>query len=198
MPALRYFMREEFEKMAAAGKLEKHHIESLVQLTNSGFCMHRSWGFGRIKTVDTVFARFTIDFPNKPGHTMDLAFAAESLKPISKDHILARKAADLEGLRQMAALHHLDLIKLVLKSYGGRATVDQIQSVLVPDVIKDDWKKWWEAAKRELKKDGHFQVPLKKTEPIIYQVKEVTLQDRLLGEFRLAKGLKARIVVAGE
>jgi transcription elongation GreA/GreB family factor len=49
-----------------------------------------------------------------------------------------------------------------------------------------------------LKKDGHFQVPLKKTEPIIYQVKEVTLQDRLLGEFRAAKGLKAHIVVASE
>src|SRR5437867_11595123 len=107
-------MRDEFEKMAAAGKLDRHYIESLVQLTNSGFCMHRSWGFGRIKTVDTVFARFTIDFPSKAGHTMDLAFAAESLKAIPKDHILARKAADLEGLRQMAALHHLDLIKVVL------------------------------------------------------------------------------------
>jgi transcription elongation GreA/GreB family factor len=191
-------MREEFEKMAAAGKLERHHIESLVQLTNSGFCMHRSWGFGRIKTVDTVFARFTIDFTNKPGHAMDLAFAAESLKPISKDHILARKASDLESLRQMAATNHLELVKLVLNSYGGKATVDQIQQVLVPDVIRDDWKKWWEAAKRELKKDGHFQVPLKKTEPIVYQVKEISLQNRLLDEFRSAKGLKARLVVAGE
>ena len=123
---------------------------------------------------------------------MDLAFAAESLKPIPKDHILARKAADLEGLRHMAA-HHLDLIKLVLNSYGGKATVDQIQAVLVPDVIRDDWKKWWEAAKRELKKDGHFHVPLKKTEPIVYQVKEISLQDRLLADFRAAKGLKARI-----
>src|SRR5438445_75835 len=191
-------MREEFEKMAAAGKLERHHIESLVQLTNSGFCMHRSWGFGRIKTVDTVFARFTIDFQNKPGHAMDLAFAAESLRPIPKDHILARKASDLEGLRQMAATNHLELVKLVLNSFGGKATTDQIQQVLVPDVIRDDWKKWWEAAKRELKKDGHFQVPLKKTEPIIYQVKEVSLQQRLLEEFRAAKGLKARIVVAAE
>jgi transcription elongation GreA/GreB family factor len=191
-------MREEFEKMAAAGKLERHHIESLVQLTNSGFCMHRSWGFGRIKTVDTVFARFTIDFTNKPGHAMDLAFAAESLKPISKDHILARKASDLESLRQMAATNHLELVKLVLNSYGGKATVDQIQQVLVPDVIRDDWKKWWEAAKRELKKDGHFQVPLKKTESIVYQVKEISLQNRLLDEFRSAKGLKARLVVAGE
>jgi len=191
-------MREEFEKLAVAGKIEGRHVEPLVQLATSGCCMHRSWGFGRIKTVDTVFARFTIDFPSKPGHTMDLSFAADSLKAIPKDHVLARKAADLEGLRQMAAMHHLDLVKLVLNSYGGRATADQIQQVLVPEVIRDDWKKWWEAAKRELKKDGHFQVPLKKTEPVIYQAKEISLQDRLLAEFRAAKGLKARFTVAGE
>jgi transcription elongation GreA/GreB family factor len=191
-------MREEFEKMAAAGKLERHHIEPLVKLTNTGFCMHRSWGFGRIKTVDTVFARFTIDFENKAGHTMDLAFAAESLRPIPKEHILARKVSDLENLRQMAAKSHLELVKTVLNSYGGKATADQIQQVLVPDIIRDDWKKWWEAARRELKKDGHFQVPLKKSEPIIYQVQEVSLQARLLEEFRAAKGLKARVGVAGE
>jgi len=191
-------MREEFEKLAVAGKIEGRQIEPLVLLTTSGFCMHRSWGFGRIKTVDTVFARFTIDFPGKPGHTMDLSFAADLLKPIAKDHILARKAADLEGLRQMAALNHLDLIKLVLNSYGGKATLDQIQQVLVPDVIRDDWKKWWETARHEMKKDGHFVVPAKKTEPIIYQVQETSLQDRLLTEFRAAKGLKARLAVAAE
>jgi transcription elongation GreA/GreB family factor len=190
-------MREEFEKLAAAGKIEGRHVEPLTQLSTGGFCMHRSWGFGRIKTVDTVFARFTIDFPGKPGHTMDLAFAAESLKPISKDHILARKALDLEGLRQMAA-RHLDLIKVVLNSYGGKATADQIQQVLVPDVIRDDWRKWWETARREMKKDGHFVVPLKKTEPVVFQEKETSLQDRLLTDFRAAKGLKARVAVVGE
>jgi transcription elongation GreA/GreB family factor len=191
-------MREEFEKMAAAGKLERHHIESLVMLTESGFCMHRSWGFGRIKTVDTVFARFTIDFDNKAGHTMDLSFAAESLKPIAKSHVLARKASDLPALQQMAATGPLELVKLVINSFGGKATVDQIQQVLVPDVVREDWKKWWEGAKRQLKKDGHFQVPLKKTEPIIYQEKEVSLQNRLLEDFRAAKGLKARIAVTAE
>ena len=191
-------MKEEFEKLVAAGKLDRQLVEPLMQLTNSGYCMHRSWGFGKITTVDTVFARFSIDFPGKANHAMDLAFAAQSLKPIPKEHILARKAADLDGLRQMAALNHLELIKVVLKSYGNRATVDQIQAVLVPDVIKDDWKKWWEAAKHELKKDGHFLVPVKKTEPIVFQAKEVALQDRLLEEFRAAKGLKARVVVAGE
>jgi transcription elongation GreA/GreB family factor len=49
-----------------------------------------------------------------------------------------------------------------------------------------------------LKRDGHFQVPAKKTEPIIYQAKEVSLQKRLMEEFRAAKGLKARGVVTHE
>jgi transcription elongation GreA/GreB family factor len=190
-------MKEEFEKLAAAGKIEGRHVEPLTLLAESGCCMHRSWGFGRIKTVDTVFARFTIDFPGKPGHTMDLGFAVESLKPIPKDHILARKANDLESVRQMAT-HHLELIKLVLNSYGGRATADQIQQALVPDVIRDDWKKWWETARREMKKDGHFIVPLKKTEPVVFQVQETSLQTRLMVNFRAAKGLKARVAIVSE
>ncbi len=190
-------MREEFEKLAAAGKIEGKHVDALTQLVEGGCCLHRSWGFGKIKAVDTVFARFTIDFPGKTGHTMDLSFAAEQLKPIPKDHILARKASNLEAVRHLAA-HHLDLIKLVLNSFGGKATTDQIQSVLVPDVIADDWKKWWETAKREMKKDGHFIVPAKKTEPVVYQAQETSLQTRSLTDFRAAKGLKARVAVVAE
>jgi len=190
-------MKEEFEKLAAAGKIEGRHVAALTQLAEAGCCIHKSWGFGRIKTVDTVFARFTIDFHGKPGHPMDLAFAAESLRPVSKDHILARKAADLDAVRREAA-HHIGLVKIVLNSFGGKATADQIQQALVPDVITEDWKKWWEVARREMKKDGHFIVPAKKTEPVVYQAQETSLQDRLLQDFRAAKGLKARVTVVAE
>ncbi len=190
-------MKQEFEKLAAAGKIEPRHIQQLVLLTESGCCVHRSWGFGKIKAVDTVFARFTIDFPGKPGHTMDLAFAAENLKAIPKNHILARKVNDLEAVRQMAA-HHLDLVQLVLNSFGGKATVDQIHQVLVPDVISDDWRKWWEVARREMKKDGHYVVPVKKTDPIVYQAQETTPANRARADFRAAKGLKARVAIVTE
>ena len=63
-------MREEFEKLALAGKINIKHVDVLVQLAQGGYCMHRSWGFGRITTVDTVFARFAIDFQGKPAHSM--------------------------------------------------------------------------------------------------------------------------------
>ena len=191
-------MKEEMDQLVAAGKIQPKHVAPLTALLEAGFGQHRSWGFGKIRTLDGIAGRLVIDFANKPGHALDLAFATETLKPIPKDHILARKHSDLKGLQQMAALHHLDVVKLVIDSFGGKATVDQIESVLVPDVIQSDWKKWWEAAKTELKKDGHFLVPIKKAEPIVYQAEEQHLTDRLLRDFRAAKGLKARVVVAHE
>jgi len=191
-------MRDELEKLVAAGRINRQHVEPLMQLAQSGYCMHRSWGFGRITTVDTISSRFMIDFTSRPGHSMDLAFGAESLKPIPKEHILARKAADIAAVRQMAALHHLDLIKVVLQSYGGKATLEQIQNALVPDVISEDWRKWWEAARHELKKDGHFQLPNKKSEPVMYQPEVISQEDRLMCDFKAAKGLKARLTQTQE
>jgi transcription elongation factor GreA-like protein/transcription elongation GreA/GreB family factor len=191
-------MREEFEKLVRTGKIQQKHVDQLVTLMECGFCSHKSWGFGRITAVDVVFSRFTIDFIDKEGHTMDLGFSADSLVAIAKDHILAQKLSNIDVLRQTAALHHLDLIRVVLKSYGGKATLDQIQKILVPDVIAEDWKKWWEVARREMKKDGHFLIPAKKTDPIIYQSEETSLQDRLMTDFRAGKGLKAKVGVVFE
>ena len=138
-------MKDEFEKLAAAGKIEGRHVEPLTQLAEGGCCMHRSWGFGRIKAVDTVFARFTIDFPGKPGHRWTCRSPPNCSSRCPRTTSSRARRRDLDAVRQLAA-HHLDLIKLVLNSFGGKATADQIQQVLVPDVIRDDWKKWWETA----------------------------------------------------
>src|SRR5690242_10239206 len=105
-------MRDEFEKLAAAGKITRQQIEPLMQVGSAGYVFHRSWGVGKIATWDWLFSKVVIDFQSKAGHSMDLAFAADSLKAIPADHILARKYTDLAKLRETAALHHLDLIKL--------------------------------------------------------------------------------------
>ncbi|HTI70137.1 MAG TPA: GreA/GreB family elongation factor [Candidatus Limnocylindria bacterium] len=190
-------MRDELEKLAAAGKIESRHVDPLLRLLEAGFCQHRSWGFGRVAGVDSALGRLNIDFNGKKGHSMDMAFAVDSLKPVPKDHIVVRKNIDLPALKQEAALHHLNVVKLAVKSLGGKATADQLAEVL-KDVVGGDWKKWWEVARSEMKKDGHFTVPLKKTEAIVYQEAEISLGQRLIVEFRAAKGLKAKVAVAIE
>ena len=191
-------LQSEFKRLVLDGKLEPKLTDALTDLVAAGFCTHRSWGFGKITTVDTLMAKITIDFQSKPGHSMDLGFAAKILQPLSSSHILARKATDLSGLKRMGALRHLELIKLVIESYGGKATVAQIQESLVPDVIEEDWKKWWSDAKKEMKSDGHFQLPVKKTEPIVYHAEELSPAEKLMSNIRDAKGLKAQLAAAGE
>ena len=191
-------LQSEFKRLVLDGKLEPKMTDALTELVAAGFCTHRSWGFGKITTVDTLMAKLTIDFQSKPGHSMDLGFAAKILEPLSSSHILARKATDLSGLKRMGALRHLELIKLVIESYGGKATVAQIQESLVPDVIEEDWKKWWSDAKKEMKSDGHFQLPVKKTEPIVYHAEELSPAEKLMSNIRDAKGLKAQLAAAGE
>jgi len=192
-------MKEEFEKLAASGKIRSSDVEELVEMATEGFCMHKSWGFGRIKTVDVVLGKMTVDFSDRVGHAIDLAFAPKILVPIAKEHIEARKATDMQGLKQMAALHHDEVIKVIVDSYGNLATTDKVKEVLVPDVIDaDDYKKWWETARREMKKGGNFKVPTRKTEAIEYQSEDVSFQERIINDFNAARGLKARLPIAVE
>ena len=192
-------MREEFEKMAAAGKTGAPPHRSpgaadrqrLLHAPELGLRTNQDGGH-RLCPVHDRFSR------TRPATRWTWPLPPNRSSRFPRTTSWRARPPTWKACGRWRRRNHLDLIKLVLNSYGGKATVDQIQQVLVPDVIRDDWKKWWEAAKRELKKDGHFQVPLKKTEPIVYQAKEVSLQDRLLEEFRAAKGLKARIAVAGE
>lgn len=190
-------MREELERLVSVGTLGRQHVEPLLALAEHGFALSRSFGAGKLAGMDPTVGRLTMDFAGRPGHTMDLRFAAENLKPIPPDHILARKLVDREAVRQMAALHHVDLIKIVLKSCGGKATPDQIQQILA-DIVTSDWKKWWEVARREMKRDGHFQVPTRKTEPVVYETEDVGAATRLLNDVRTAKGLKNRLAAVQE
>jgi transcription elongation GreA/GreB family factor len=191
-------MKEEFEKMAATGKIRAADVDTLFQLYSEGFCMHKSWGFGEVKTVDGVLGKMTVDFSDRPGHAIDLAFAPNILTPISKDHIEARMVNDREGIKEAVRNHHA-IIKVIIASYGILATSDKVKEVLVPDWVEaDDYKKWSETARREMKKDGHFKLPTKKSEPIEYHTQDISLQERLLNEFNGARGLKDRLTKVAE
>ena len=54
-------MKEEFTKLAEAGKIKLGDVDTLVTMATEGFCRHRSWGVGRITTVDTVLGKLTVD-----------------------------------------------------------------------------------------------------------------------------------------
>src|ERR1017187_3031072 len=129
--------------------------ETLLALQTGAFCQHKSWGFGRVKSFDTTLGQIVLSFAHNPSHTMQLAYAAESLVPVNHEHIDVRKTTDLAGLKRLAADDPVALLRLVLVSLNRAATADRIEATLSGSVIPaDHWKKWWENTRKLARKDA--------------------------------------------
>lgn len=187
-------MQAEIQKAIDSGKLTAAAGEALSKLPPGTYVQHKSWGFGQIAGVDFLIHQVTIDFKTKKSHPMQLQYAAESLVPIPAEHIAARKVADLTGVKAEAKSNPVALTRAILGSFGGKATQDQIQQSLVPDVMSEaEFKKWLEATKKGLKSDGHFAIPTKKGLPFELRDGPISHADEYLAAFNNARQLKDQV-----
>src|SRR5882724_8405300 len=181
-------MDAELEKLIESGKLSSKAAEKLDHLKPGTFCLHKSWGFGRVAEWNLLLNQIVIDFAGRKAHPMQLPYAADNLTAIPADHFLARKATDLASIKKLAKEDPVALVRNMVESSGGKATMQQISEWLIPDVFDEPgWKRWCESTKKLLKKDGHFFIPTKKNEPIQLRSAPVSHTDELLAAFNRAR-----------
>ncbi len=187
-------MDAELEKLVEAGKLSSKAAGQLEKLKPGTFCLHKSWGFGRVREWNLLLNQVVIDFTSKKSHPMQAEYAAENLTPLAPEHFLARKATDLASIKNLAKGDPVALVQNILESLGGKATAQQIGEWLIGDVFTEaEWKRWWESTKKALKASGAFSVPAKKTEPIQIRGEGVSHADELIAAFNKARQPKQQI-----
>lgn len=181
-------MDVELQKLVESGKLTAASAAALEQLRPGTSCLHKSWGFGRVASWNLLLNQIVIDFDRKKAHPMQLQYAAEFLTPIPAEHFLARKASDLPALKLELKENATAVVRNILESLGGKATLAQISSWLLGDVFNEpEFKRWWEATKKLLKKEGSFLIPTKKTDPIELRTGPVDRAQELLDFFERAR-----------
>ncbi|MBA2586715.1 MAG: GreA/GreB family elongation factor [Chthoniobacterales bacterium] len=181
-------MDAELEKVVESGKLTAKAADQLEKLRPGTYCLHKSWGFGRIADWNLLLNQIVIDFRGKKAHPMQLLYAAENLTPIPPEHFLARKASDLPAIKKLLKQNPAAVVRNILESVGGSATVQQISQMLVGDIFQEpEWKRWWDSTKKILKKEGHFLIPAKKNEPIQLRAEKVSRASELLTFFAQAR-----------
>ncbi len=192
-------MDAEIEQLVSSGKLTSKAGKILDSLQEGSYCQHRSWGFGKVKERNLLLSQIVIDFKGKRDHEMQLEYAATSLQPIPEEHILAQAAARPDEIKAMTKEDPVGLVRIILDSYDGSATQDKISASLVDAIFSDEeFRKWWSATKRLLKKDGHFNVPAKRTDPVSIRDEAVGRAEELLEQFASAKQLKDKLAVLNE
>src|SRR5438046_5871042 len=95
-------MDPELEKLVESGKLTSKAAEQLEKLRPSTFCLHKSWGFGRVREWNLLLNQIEIDFASKKSHAMQVQYAAENLKRLAPEHFLARKETALAAIKNLA------------------------------------------------------------------------------------------------
>ena len=116
---------------------------ALDQLKPQTFCLHKSWGFGRDNSWNLLLNQIVVDFDAKKNHSMQLQYAAETLQPLPDTHIFVRKVKEPDVLRDLRRpTMSLRLVELVLESFGGKATQEQLQRALSPEIVSEgDFKR---------------------------------------------------------
>ena len=187
-------MDAELEKLVEAGNLTSKAAEKLDVLKPGTFCLHKSWGFGRVADWNLLLNQILIDFAGKKGHPMQLQYAAENLEVIPPGHFLARKATDLAATKKLAKDDPVAVVRNILESHEGKATAQEISEWMVPDLFSEaEWKKWWDWARKQMKASGAFSIPAKKTEPIQMRAEGVSQTDELIEEFSNARQPKQQL-----
>src|SRR5207249_4422018 len=105
-----------------------------------------------------------------------------------------RKANDLVSIKKLATEDPVAVVRNIVESFSGQATVAQISEWLIGDVFTEaEWKRWWESTKKLLKASGAFTVPPKKTDLIQLRGEGVSHTDELIASFNKAQQPKEQI-----
>ena len=143
--------------------------EKLKTMIPGTVCRHRSWGVGEIVSRDEALGSLLIDFRTKKGHSMEFEYASQTLKVLTEEHFEARILKNPAAIKDQAGKEPGELMKQAVQQLGREATTARLEEAFVPHLFAaSDWKKFWEAAKRAMRKDARFLIPTKRTDPIQY------------------------------
>lgn len=187
-------MHPDVAKLVEAGRIPKPVGERLSQLAPGNFCIHKSFGAGKVIDWDLPGKRVTIDFEKSAGQTMELQFAFQKTEWIPTDDFRAKKIEQIEELRSLSKSDPVQLVVHLLESHGGSMTGDALEKELCGTVIPEPgFKKWWDATKKALRESRLAVVPQKRSEAIVLRSGDQTPAQAMVADFEAARDIKGMI-----
>lgn len=187
-------MHPDVEKLVEAGRIPAPVGERLSQLAPGNFCIHKSFGAGKVVDWDLPGKKVTIDFEKSPGQSMELQFAFNKTEWVAADDFRAKKIDQLEHLRELSKSDPVSMLVELLQSHDGTMNMDTLEAELSGSVIPaDKYKRWWDSAKKALRESRRAVVPSKRSEPLVLRSGDQSPAEVLVAEFEEAKDLKGMI-----
>jgi transcription elongation factor GreA len=169
----------------------------LEAMAPGNYCLHRSWGFGKIVDYDAAAGKIIIDFEDgSQGQAMAPAFCVDKLDVLKPTDILVRSRIEADVINEMIKKEPADLICEIISASNDQAMMaTEIERVLSRVIGPIKYKKWWTATKKVLVKDPRIGVPVKKSDPYIFRSEPVKPEEEILEQFHATKNPKQKILL---
>jgi len=160
------FIEPAFEKASSTEEafLRLRHLRAMKK---GMLCYNKTWGFGIVNRVDPFYQKVEVAFEKKGDHELAFSYAADALDVLTNDHLMAVRHNTPDEFIRLMKENPAEIIRITLRSYGP-LSLNLIQDHFMPDLIatEADWKKFWDAARKDLKNDPLVEIPSKRTDPL--------------------------------
>ena len=189
-------MHPDVVKLVESGRIPQSVGDRLSQLAPGSFCLHKAWGSGKVTDWDLFGGKVTIDFEKESARVMGLKLALEKTEPLEADDFRAQKIDKIEELRALAQSDPASVVVQTLEAHGGSMKPDQIDRVLCGSVVaEDDYKKWWDRAKKAMRETHRVVVPSKRNEALVLRDTNLSPVETLIADFDQAHNLRDKAKV---
>jgi len=174
-------------------------FDAFLDYARPGRHVHHAagWGVGRVIEVDGRTGELTIDFERKKGHALPVESAREFLTRLPDDHIWSLKHSSPDRVRELVEANPAELVKVVIQSRGGKATLAQVKQELLGSAVSEKgWSKFWSKAKTALLHDPYVEITDDARPVLALRERPVTLAAETLERFAAAKTLAEATEVA--
>ncbi len=187
-------MHPDLEKLVSRGKIDHDTGTKLDAVPPGTFCLHQSWGAGKVVEWDRLNLKVIVDFEDKPGHALGMKFAAKSLKAVGDESFIAKRHSALEELQATAKSDPVSLVHSILSENGSSMMLDDLETLMKGRVIAEGkYKSWWDSTKKKLREDHQFVVPSKRTEPLELRAADADPCQQLLDTYADSRDLKGKV-----
>lgn len=211
---------ESIDKIISRNPKLRGKREKLEAMADGAYCLHGSWGFGRIKSFDAESGKLVIDFEGKEGHKMDPVFCVDKLDILDADNLLVRYRTDRDALEKEMRDSPADFVVGYLEKKADRsASTIELENVLkqlfgyrnvnvdglteaqfdkANKAAEKAYRAWWNKAKEALFRDPRVACPKSKNESYVLREKEDEMkpEQEVLREYFLNREPKKKILLA--
>jgi len=189
-------MHADVQKLVDAERISEAVGQKLTALSPGSYVLHGSWGAGKVSSWDLFGGKVTIDFEKSKEQVMGLKLALQKLVSLEESDLRVQRLESLDELKELAKSDPGEIVVRLLQVNEGRLSPDQIEDELSGSLIdSDQYKKWWDKAKKSLRDSKRANVPTKRTEYLTLRDESESPVESLVKEFEEAKNLKAKLKI---